>query len=177
MAWPATPALTKDHVDEDTDSLPLGRGELEDVIDRLNLILAEVTDGATIISTSNNGDYARRAVANTFTQANTFNSTIRFNTTATFNYATVSSGLAIDWRVSNKVLVTSTSNGTLTFTAPPAACNLILLLPNSAGITLPATVQWPGSAHPTLSGFSIVSLVYVNSTYYAVEALDFGTPA
>ena len=54
MPWP-TNSLTKTHFDAGTDSPANARAELEALYDHVNLISAEVTDGATVWHSDNDG--------------------------------------------------------------------------------------------------------------------------
>ena len=171
MGWPRNPALTKDGLDADTDSLTAGRAELEDLLDRVNLLLLEVGEGATLWSTANDSTLVKANQINTFLLSNVFNENVNFKTTATFQLEGTS-GTSIDWRKGNKFWCSATT-GTLSFINPPAACNLTLLFAGS-NIVLPAIVKWPnGGVIPTFTGVTVVSLFFSGTFYYAVEATDF----
>ena len=172
MGWPREPALTKDDLDADSDSLTGGRAEIEELLDKVNLLLLEVAQGATLWSTSNDSTLAKLNIANTFLTTNTFDEDVRFEKTATFTIR-AASGTSIDWRLGNKFFCTAPTGG-LNFINPPAACNLTLQLTNSANVALPVGVRWPnGGSAPTFTGQTIVSLYWNASIYFAVEATDF----
>ena len=171
MGWPRNPALTKDGLDADTDSLTAGRAELEAALDRLNLILLEVGEGATLWSTANDSTMAKLNQVNTFLTTNVFNEDVRFMKTATFDIK-VSGGTSIDWRLGNKFWA-GVTEGTLSFINPPGPCNLTLLF-NGSNLSLPNIVKWPnGGVAPTFSGTTIVSLFWGGSTYFATESTNF----
>ena len=171
MGWPRNPALTKDGLDADTDSLTAGRAELEDLLDRVNLLLLEVSEGATLWSTANDSTMAKLNRVNTFLTSNVFNEDVRFRKTATFELKGTD-GTSIDWRLGNKFW-TSAQTGTLSFINPPAACNLTLIF-NGPKLSLPNIVKWPnGGVAPTFLGTTIVSLFWGGSTYFATESTNF----
>ena len=173
MGWPRTPALTKDDLDADSDSLTGGRAELEALLDRVNLLLLEVDDGATLWSTSNDSTLAKLDAINTFLTSQVFNEDVRFQKTATFQRRSTS-GTSIDWRLGNKFKCTATT-GTLSFIDPPGACNLTLQINDGDNVELPSIVKWPnGGSAPTFTGTTIISLYWNSNNYYAVEATDFG---
>ncbi len=86
----------------------------------------------------------------------------------------------IDWTTSNKQEITlDTAATTITFTAPGAPCNVILMIKNTSSrtITWPATVKWAGGTAPTLSSgatdIDIIGLYFDGTNYYAVASQDF----
>tara|TARA_R100001594_G_C3960894_1_gene245369 strand:- start:41 stop:538 length:498 start_codon:yes stop_codon:yes gene_type:complete len=97
---------------------------------------------------------------------------------------TVTTGLiTIDWNVSQKQSLTITGTGcTITFTAPPGACNLILKVVQGDGSDTVGhwspEVKWAGGSAPTLSSGSadidVISFYYDGTNYYGVASLDFG---
>jgi len=87
--------------------------------------------------------------------------------------------VTIDWKKSNKQLLTVDGNVTVTFTAPSKPCNLILrVLQSGAGhtTTLP-TLKTVGGAGITISNtdgaIDIVALYYDGTSYYAIAGLLF----
>ena len=170
MGWPREPALTKDSLDADSDSLTGGRAEIEELLDKVNLLLLEVEQGATLWSTSNDSTLAKLNATNTFLTSQICNENMHFNKTATFQMQGTS-GTSIDWRLGNKFWCSAPS-GTLSFTNPPGACNLTLLF--STPITLPAIVKWPnGGVIPVFQGATVVSLFFSGTSYFAVETTNF----
>lgn len=88
----------------------------------------------------------------------------------------------IDWTTSNKQEITLDSDPTtLTFTAPNGACNLVLIIKDTAGriINWPpgGLVKWAGGSAPTLTpgaaGIDIVSFYFDGTNYYGAASLDF----
>jgi hypothetical protein len=71
----------------------------------------------------------------------------------TFDNGNSGSAITIDWRRSQKQLLTLTADCTLAFVDPPGAGNFLLVLIQGGtgghGVTFPAEVGWQGSLVPT----------------------------
>lgn len=83
----------------------------------------------------------------------------------------------VDWGLGNVMYFTfGAQNDTFTFTAPPGAAKLTLVLKQDGGgsrlATWPGTVLWPGNVAPTLStgaaDVDIVSLLWDGTNYFGV---------
>jgi len=87
----------------------------------------------------------------------------------------------IDWREGNKQQIILTDDATLTFTAPPGPCNLVLkLIQDATGSRdpdWPATVKWASGTEPTWTTTGncedIVCFFFDGNSYYGSEGLDF----
>ena len=86
MTWPQDPPLTKTHLDEDGDNPLLAREEIEELLDRMNLILLEAADGSTLATSDNLAtlQIAVKNLANVFTAIQT----IQGNLTSLLNLNT-----------------------------------------------------------------------------------------
>ena len=82
-----------------------------------------------------------------------------------------------DWSTGMRHSATNSATCTITFTAPPGPCNLMLVLTNGGAYTLtwPAAVKWAGGAQPTwtASGVDVVAFFYDGTNYYGVASLNF----
>lgn len=69
-----------------------------------------------------------------------------------------------DWSAGMRHSATNSATCTITFTAPPGPCNLMLVLTNGGAyaLTWPAAVKWAGGAQPTwtASGVDVVAFFY-----------------
>jgi hypothetical protein len=100
--------------------------------------------------------------------------------TATFNSVVAHGNMGatetIDWSAAQKHSATNSATVTITFTAPPGPCNLMLLLTNGGAFTItwPATVNWPGGTQPsfTASGTDVVAFFYDGTDYWGVASLN-----
>ncbi|HFD88256.1 MAG TPA: hypothetical protein ENJ35_11355 [Gammaproteobacteria bacterium] len=120
----------------------------------------------------------------------TFDDDVAFSKVASFasvnNYGTVTATTqVVDWNNGNKQELTLGpsvgDNVTLSFTAPPGPCNMILNVKQDASgnrtITWPATVKWPDSSAPTLATLAgkadLISFYYDGSFYYGAASLNY----
>ena len=95
-----------------------------------------------------------------------------------YDVGTVGSTSTIDWAVRGlhqKLTLTTLTNLTLSFTAPPGPCWLTLIVASPAigtvpVITWPGTVKWAGGVAPTpaatLGNANIHRLFYDGTNYY-----------
>jgi len=74
----------------------------------------------------------------------------------------------IDWRASNKQLVTPSGNRTYTFTAPTGVTSLTLVITVTASRTLywPAAVSWRGGAPATTAAGTYIATFFWDGTNY-----------
>ena len=74
----------------------------------------------------------------------------------------------IDWRKSNKQLVTPSGNRTYTFTAPTGVTSLTLVITVTASRTLywPAAVSWRGGAPATTAAGTYIATFFWDGTNY-----------
>lgn len=87
----------------------------------------------------------------------------------------------INWTLSNKQRIRLTDNATLTFTAPPGACNLLLKIvqdgTGNRSVTFPSTVKTPNGTPITLStsanAVDILTMYYDGTSYYSMLGADF----
>jgi len=83
----------------------------------------------------------------------------------------ISNGAAnatIDWRASNKQLITPDGDRTYTFTAPTGVTSLTLVITVTASRTLywPATVSWRGGAPATTAARTYIATFFWDGTNY-----------
>jgi hypothetical protein len=91
-------------------------------------------------------------------------------------HPSASGSLNIDWNAGQKQFIQLAGSLTLTFTPPPAACNLLLRILGNSTVTWPGSVQWPDATPPTFTGggaSDIVSFYYIPTVYYGQFALNF----
>lgn len=92
----------------------------------------------------------------------------------------VANAVTIDWKNSNKQLLTVDANVTITFTAPtnPGSLTLRIVQSGAGHTTTLPTIKWASGNTPTISSgdadVDIVSLYFAGgSTYYGNASLDF----
>jgi hypothetical protein len=97
----------------------------------------------------------------------------------TSEYDNGSSGTTktVNWNNGNKQNLTLTDNCTITFTAPPGPCNLLLKAVNFGAFTptFSPVPKWPGGTPPTwtASGTDILALYYDGTNYYGQASIAF----
>jgi len=93
-----------------------------------------------------------------------------------------SGAVTFDWSTDNKLKITLTEDVTsITFTAPPGPCNLVLMIVQDTTTRTvagwPAAVKWPGGTAPTISTGSgdvdILTFFYDGTSYHGAFLQDF----
>ena len=105
-----------------------------------------------------------------------------FEAVLTHRSLVYSANLTIDWSLSTKVKVILGGNCVLSFTSPPMATTLILVITQdgngSRTVTWPSGIKWVNREVPVLSTAAnytdIVSLYYDGVSYYGMASLNFG---
>jgi len=87
----------------------------------------------------------------------------------------------IDWTSGHKQKLTINGANIITFSDPPGACNVLLIVvQGSASATIASwpTIKWANSTAPTLSTVSgatdIISFLFDGTDYYGMGSLNFG---
>lgn len=152
MAWPVD-TLTTTHLDQNTDSPLQARSELYAAVQMLKSVLAEVTDGATVWSTANDGAGSGLAAdtldglhASSFLQTSAIGTTVQA-------YDVTLHQLALLAPYANYFIV---GGGSSWAGYPPATARIALGLGNSATLNVGNTSSTvaPGSGSTVYKGSS-----------------------